>query len=426
MKRITLLALLLCLCLITQAQQNKDRNTPDQQTTVTTIEDNTDTPADTLTARPGVFRRFSNALTTPGLSADAEPSGFLRWINNLAHGNIDRTFERPIDLSFAAYPYYSKDAGFQLEASANALYRLDRTDSLLQASNFMLLAGITTNLSFKFAIQGTNHWNHNQRLTYTAEFRRQHRDFWGISYNDCSTNPAIDSKALRLNIKADYQQRIGHSTWFWGAALHLAYMKMNLAAGHSNYLQFQDPKGYLIGAGPLIQHDTRDNALNATRGIYFLTKGICYPALHSANSKVIGGITMQFNAYHRLWSSAILAYDFYTCANISSGNIPWQLREEICVDDRRMRGYYAGSYTDKNQVCAQVELRQHVWKRLGAVVWGGVGTLFSHPEQIKFRSLLPTYGIGLRAEFKANTNLRIDFGLGRHTNAILFGFGEVF
>ena len=40
-----------------------------------------------------------------------------------------------------------------------------------------------------------------------------------------------------------------------------------------------------------------------------------------------------------------------------------------------MRGYYEGRYRDKHSLEATVELRQHVWKRNGIVVWAGAGTV---------------------------------------------------
>ena len=41
-----------------------------------------------------------------------------------------------------------------------------------------------------------------------------------------------------------------------------------------------------------------------------------------------------------------------------------------------MRGYYEGRYRDKCAMDAQIELRQHVWRRNGVAVWAGAGTVF--------------------------------------------------
>lgn len=91
-----------------------------------------------------------------------------------------------------------------------------------------------------------------------------------------------------------------------------------------------------------------------------------------------------------------------------------------------IRGYYEGRYRDKNEADIVVELRQHVWKRNGIVVWGGLGTVFDSFEGITSRRLLPSYGIGYRFEFKKQVNLRVDFGIGKHSTAIALGMNETF
>ena len=40
--------------------------------------------------------------------------------------------------------------------------------------------------------------------------------------------------------------------------------------------------------------------------------------------------------------------------------------------------------------------------------------------------VLPTYGLGLRFEFKHNVNLRLDYGFGKGTSGIVLAFGEAF
>ena len=106
------------------------------------------------------------------------------------------------------------------------------------------------------------------------------------------------------------------------------------------------------------------------------------------------------------------------------------MREMIAADGRRMRGYYMGSYIDNSQVALQAELRQHIWKRLGATAWLGGATVFSSLKDLRHKQItpqwLPNWGLGLRYEFKHNVNARIDFGMGRHTSGFVFAIGEAF
>ena len=130
-----------------------------------------------------------------------------------------------------------------------------------------------------------------------------------------------------------------------------------------------------------------------------------------------------------MWKGSVLALDWYT--KINSNNTPWTMREMIASDGIRMRGYYMGSTIDNSQVTAQIEYRQHVWKRLGFVLWGGGATLFSFSdENVRNDNNRPewlhNFGVGLRFEFKHNVNIRIDYGFGQRTSGVLFAIGEAF
>ena len=91
-----------------------------------------------------------------------------------------------------------------------------------------------------------------------------------------------------------------------------------------------------------------------------------------------------------------------------------------------MRGYYAGRYIDNNLMAAQVELRQHVWWRLGLAAWGGAGVTFPRFDALRWSDVLPTWGVGLRFEFEHRVNLRVDYGFGRDTRGIVFQMSEAF
>lgn len=354
-----------------------------------------------------------------------ENTSFLKsWWNSLIHGNVDRTFEKPMDITFALSPYYSQESSFGLGGQLSGLFRFDRTDSLLHVSDISLSGGASVNGTYSIGIQGNAHFDHNQRLSYKIGFQHQKRDFWGTTFDACSANPAIDNEIERIQFIGDYQHRVGHSNWFWGAALRLKYITAKPT--DINYLQGEGKDGFFTGVGALFQYDSRDFVLNPHRGIYFLAREVCYLPFLSKIDRYVYCTTLQFNAYHPLWQDAILAYDVFGEFNTATGFVPWQLREEINVDDRRMRGYYSGRYIDNNIICGQVELRQHVYKRFGLVTWIGGGTLFNDTKDAHGYQMLPTYGVGIRFELKHRTNIRMDYGIGRGCSAVSFSFAEAF
>ena len=73
-----------------------------------------------------------------------------------------------------------------------------------------------------------------------------------------------------------------------------------------------------------------------------------------------------------------------------------------------------------------MELRQHIWRRNGMVIWGGAGTVFSKFSEITSRTILPSYGLGYRWEFKQRVNVRLDYGFGRGCSGFIFSINEAF
>ena len=80
-------------------------------------------------------------LSTPKIESDSSnifgwlPDWAENYVNSLLRGNVDRTHEKAIDLSFGAIPSYTREASFGIGAMATGLYRIDRTDSIMQPSD---------------------------------------------------------------------------------------------------------------------------------------------------------------------------------------------------------------------------------------------------------------------------------------------------
>lgn len=350
-------------------------------------------------------------------------SALASWWDGLVNGNVDRTFEKAVDMTYAVAPYYTQESSFGIGGQVSALYRLDRTDSIMQPSDFTMLGGISVNGTYSVGIEGNTHFTRDKRLKYLAEFRNQNRNFWGTNFEDCYRNDASKVNFKRVNITADYQQRIV-GNWFFGVALQINYKYAK--PDSMQYLRNQAKDGLFTGLGVSVMYDSRDYILNPKRGALFFLRHVAFPSFLGANHRYVGCNTLQLDYYHQLWPGSTLACDLFFENNVSRDEVPWQMREEICYDDRRMRGYYAGRYTDDSQLNMQVELRQNIYKRLGAVAWGGVGSMFHNFSEIKGHQILPNYGAGIRFELKKNTNIRMDFGYGRNESSIIFNFGEAF
>lgn len=352
-----------------------------------------------------------------------EPKGLQRYFQSLVNGNVDHTHDRAIDMTYAISPAYTREGGIGFGGAITALYRLDRQDTIMQPSDLQLSGSYLINNFFAAALRGHNYFKGNKNsIIYDISAYRRNEDFWGITYADCAINPV--SKYTRQQIKAvaDFTHKLTEQ-WRIGGGLVINYTDA-ARLDRPEYLNGERHNYFLSGVSATLQYDTRDFVLNPKRGIYVMLKETLYPQFTGNYNRTLLTTTFQFNAYQKLWRDAVLGYDLY--GEFNSKHSPWTLREELGSGACRMRGYYAGRYIDNCIAATQLELRQHIYKRIGCAVWGATGTVFPSLRQFKAKDLLPNYGIGFRFEIKHNVNMRVDYGFGRNTSGLVVQMAESF
>lgn len=199
------------------------------------------------------------------------PGFFKRYWQSLVYGNVDRTYEKPFDVSFALAPTYSREGGFGIGGSVTGLYRLNRSDSTMAPSNVTM--GLNASLKGFFSVvgSGVNYFEGGRtRLVYNAKFTRKVLDFWGITFDACDVNPTSEYIRTQFSVEADYNYRLG-GCFYFGAVLHLNYTFADKILAHT-YLDGQASTYYLSGVGASFQIDTRDNPTLPGRGVFFALK----------------------------------------------------------------------------------------------------------------------------------------------------------
>lgn len=356
-------------------------------------------------------------------SQETKEKKIKKYWNSLVNGHIDRTFEKKIDMSYIVAPCYTREGSFGIGGAATGLYRLDRNDSIMQPSDISLSGSIQSKGFYGITVKGNNFFKGDKsRLSYRLQFLNKNLDFWGVSYDACSRNPISGYKRQTINWESDYIYKLTKN-FHLGAAFNMNYTKASNVITPA-YLEGQRDSYFFTGIGVSASYDSRDFILNPKRGIYFMIREVYYPKFVSTHNKDIFGTTVIFNYYQKAWKGSVFAFDLY--GQYNGRNIPWALREELGSGTSRMRGYYAGRYMDNNQITTQLELRQHIYSRVGCVAWVGGGTVFPSFEKLRTRNILPNYGLGLRVEFKHNVNIRIDYGFGKETAGFVFQFAEAF
>lgn len=343
----------------------------------------------------------------------------LDYFNDANKEKKDKRF----DFSIIGGPHYSTDTKLGLGLVAAGLYRSDPNDTLQPPSNVSLFGDVSTVGFYMLGVSGTHIFpSDRQRIDYTTYFYSFPCYYWGMGYDMGNNN---DNKSEMKDWQAQMK-----ASWLFAAANNL-FIGPTVAFDYIHGSQIERPEllngqratTYNIGAGFTLLYDTRDNLTAPKRGVYLSLQQLFRPRF-MGNKYAFSTTDLHTSGYIPLWKGATLAADFRTLLNF--GNPSWAMMA-LLGDSYSMRGYYEGRYRDKNKIETQIELRQHIWRRNGIVLWAGAGTVFPKFLEMRMSHVLPNYGLGYRWEFKKNVNVRLDYGFGKAgQSSFIFNINEAF
>ncbi|CDD17819.1 secreted protein containing Bacterial surface antigen (D15) domain protein [Prevotella sp. CAG:732] len=344
---------------------------------------------------------------------------FLDYFNDANKNKEHKKF----DFSIIGGPHYSTDTKLGIGLVAAGLYRANANDTLLPPSNVSLFGDVSTVGFYMLGIRGTHIFPQDKyRADYTIYFYSFPCKFWGMGYDmgDDDSNKS-DMKRWQARFKASFLFHLGDNLYL-GPMVSYDYV-IGRRIERPELLNGMDQHTWNIGAGFSAVYDTRDVLTYPHRGFY-INLSQCFRPRFMGNDYAFSTTELQVDAYQRVWKGAILAEDFRTMLNF--GNPSWGMMA-LLGNSNSMRGYYEGRYRDKHKMEAQVELRQHIWKRNSLTTWVGAGTVFHKFSEMRSRHILPNFGIGYRWEFKKNVNVRLDYGFGKAgQTGFLFSINEAF
>lgn len=340
----------------------------------------------------------------------------------IADKDNDDLDKKGVSWSFLGGPYYSSDVKFGVAITGTANYRLKGCDKSMQPSYASAFATISTNGFWTVGVEGTTFFAQDKsRLNYDMAFGYSPRNYWGIGYELANADTLhVNLKQNKANIHAEYVMKL-MPNFFVGPSIEWLYNRAG-AVDHPELLAGQDRVVRNYGVGFTVQFDNRDLITNASQGVYVHLTTMFNPKF-LWNKYAYTSLDFKTSYYHTAWRDAIIAGQIYTKFNF--GNPSWAA---MCLfgGNETMRGYYKGRYRDKHMASAQIELRQHVWRRNGIVVWGGLGNVFHDADSFK-KHWLPNYGIGYRWEFRKRMNIRLDLGFGaKGQSGVVFSMNEAF
>ncbi|MGM9714106.1 MAG: BamA/TamA family outer membrane protein [Prevotella sp.] len=344
---------------------------------------------------------------------------FLDYFNDANKNKNNKRF----DFSIIGGPHYSTDTELGLGLVAAGLYRTSPNDTLSPPSNVSLFSDVSTVGFYLLGIRG-NHLMKamRHRIDYKVYFYSFPSDYWGMGYHSGNIDENKSSMhRWQGRVQASFLTRMAKN-FYVGPMFDFDYVKASKVS-NPELLNGQDKELHSLGLGFSLVYDSRDTYTNAHRGVYLNIEQMFMPKFLD-NKYDVASTTFNLSGYRMVWKGCVLAADLRGMFNF--GNPSWAMMA-LLGSSNSMRGYYEGRYRDKHKIETTIELRQHVWKRNGIVLWVGAGTVFPKFSKLDIDHVLPNYGFGYRWEFKKNVNVRLDYGFGKKgQSGFLFNINEAF
>lgn len=180
--------------------------------------------------------------------------------------------------------------------------------------------------------------------------------------------------------------------------------------------------------------DTRDNQINATKGI-FLNLAFNYNLRLSSKqnySSILFGELRYFKSFKVRHHQHTLGFWLNTTF-VVGGNAPYLTLPAIGWDQRSRsgRGYPQGTFRGESLAYGEFEYRFPITcnEFLGGVFFVNATTASDRDHEVPlFRYIQPAFGAGLRflLDKTSRTNLVTDYGIGKKTNGFYLNAGETF
>lgn len=179
------------------------------------------------------------------------------------------------------------------------------------------------------------------------------------------------------------------------------------------------------GLGVHYIFDSRDNVQNAYKGKYVELAVNPYAQFLGSTQNWVN-LRLDTRTYYQFKTTKTLVFANRFLAEQAIGDVPYMIMPQT----GRLfstRAYVQGRYRGKMFVSYEAELRAHLWKFIGGVLFAGANSVSEPNDEIKY--INPSAGAGLRFNINKaqRTNIRVDYAIGTNNNSgLYFHITEVF
>lgn len=234
----------------------------------------------------------------------------------------------------------------------------------------------------------------------------------------------------RLFLNADFLKKMGQN-WFTGPIVNFGMVRdvaVNTQDDEQPYplwARGNPENNTVVGLGWSLRNDTRNSIMTPAEGHFFEVSAVVNPSI--GGSKSFSSLYVDVRRY---WQPAVLPGTLVAAqfnGMFTAGDVPFQAMPGLGGDSIN-RGYYFGRFNDQNVAQLQLELRQPIWWRFGAVAFASTGEVWNRFTDFTLSN--PKYAAGAGFRFDLNPrdslNIRLDYGVGAHGSGLYITIGEAF
>jgi outer membrane protein assembly factor BamA len=328
------------------------------------------------------------------------------------------------------FPVVAKsiETGWSFGTVGTFTFRLSAKDTISRTSNLQILALYSTKKQLVTALAGSQYFhNENYILNEQVSFSSFPDKFWGLGKN--TADAAEESyKFKQYYVYLHLLRKLAPGLF---AGLLFETQKVwditYVPGGLFDQQNILGRNGYQVaGLGGSLTYDKRNSAFSPDNGVFCQFSFNHFDKFWGSDYNYTNYV-VDLRKYIPIGhTSQVLAFQLFSFNN--AGEVP--IRSLAAFGGAsRMRGYYEGRYKDLNQLIVQGEYRFPVYKRFGAVLFGGGGNVSRTMTEYAINDLKFSYGAGIRfaLDKKEKLNLRVDYGLGEGKNSGFYlQLGEAF
>ena len=334
------------------------------------------------------------------------------------------------NVNFLAIPVLFKtpETGWAYGLSASANFKTSfKNDSLTRMSSVTLLGIFSERQQNIQGLDATIYFPKEKYILYVQTSHSYFPDnFWGIGQSTKSSD--LEKYVFEQFVVTPHLKRKFFKHTFFGIlADYQNVFKIQYAQGGlMDYTSFYGKTNYSVsGIGLTASYDTRNSTFWPTRGVFLQTQFTTYNK-EIASTYSFNKWIAEIRLFKKVFNKQIIAAQLYNY--FTFGQTPYRSMASL-GGSGNLRGFYQGRFKDNSMYSAIAEYRAHLFWRISACIFGGVGDVYNKPKNMNTKSLKASFGGGLRLSIleKEKLNLRVDYGYSDYYNkGFYFTIGECF